>query len=302
MLTRQLRYFSLSFLMFTLTALRVLAGPQDDNADAKAAIAKNGEAFIEAFHKGDAKALAAFWTEDGDYTDQNGHHMKGRAAIEKTFGEHFGQHPGLKLRINSESLRFVTPDVAIEDGSTEVFAAEDAPPSRARYTIVHVKKDGQWLLSSVRDSVFTPAGNHAHLSGLAGFVGDWAEETSKPEVERLSVSWAEGENFLVATFANTVKDATVGSATQWIGWDPAAKRIRSWIFDASGGFGEGAWSGDGKKWTIKTSSLLQDGKKAAATLIVTLVDADTITLQAKDRSVAGKGVPDTNEAKLKRVK
>jgi uncharacterized protein (TIGR02246 family) len=289
-------------LLVCLTAMSASARPQDDNADAKSAIAKNGEAFIGAFHKGDAKALAAFWTEDGDYTDQHGKHLKGRAAIEKAFQYHFSQHEGLKVRINSDSLRFVTPDVAIEDGSTEVFTPDGAPPSRARYTIVHVKKDGQWLLSSVRDAVYTPPGNHDHLSGLEGFVGDWAEDNEKGEGEKLSVAWAEGENFIVANLSSVVKNQTVGSATQWIGWDPTAKQIRSWIFDASGAFGDGDWSRDGKKWIVKTSTVLQDGKKAAATFIVTPLDADTISLQMKDRSVDGKAIPDTKEVKLKRVK
>src|SRR5260370_38340097 len=56
------------------------AQPEGDPKD-KAVLQRNGEAFGEAFHKGDAKARAAFWTADGDYTDENGHHMKGPGAI-----------------------------------------------------------------------------------------------------------------------------------------------------------------------------------------------------------------------------
>src|SRR5262249_35608250 len=111
------------------------------------AIAKSAEAFVEAFHKGDAKALAEFWTADGDYTDQRGRHLKGREAIEKAFKGFFGDNKGLKLRINSDSRRFATADVAIEDGTTEVILPDGTPPSRVRYTIVHVKKDGEWKIS-----------------------------------------------------------------------------------------------------------------------------------------------------------
>jgi uncharacterized protein (TIGR02246 family) len=127
------------------------------NPEAEQAIQKQAEAFIDAFHKGDAKAVAACWTADGDYTDRTGRHLQGRAAIEKSFQDLFSEHKGLKLRINSNSLRFVTPDVAIEDGSTEVAVPDGGPPSRARYTSVHVKKDGSWYLSSVGgDSVGLP--------------------------------------------------------------------------------------------------------------------------------------------------
>jgi uncharacterized protein (TIGR02246 family) len=269
---------------------------------AKQAIQKHAEAFVEAFHKGDAKALAAFWAVDGDYTDQNGRQFKGRTAIEKAFTELFAEHKGLTLGIESIALRFVTPNVAIEDGMTAVFAPEGLPPSRARYTIVHVQKDGQWQLSSVRDAVFVPPSNRGPLRGLEWAVGDWASEGDKGEVERLSVAWAQNENFLTATFATTMGDITVGSATQWIGWDPVAKKVRSWIFDAAGGFGEGAWTRDGSKWVIKTNSVLQDGKKAAATYILSRGAGDTLGLQARDRVVDGKSLPGTKELRLKRVK
>jgi uncharacterized protein (TIGR02246 family) len=288
-------------LVVPLTLQRGWAGKGEETSADKAAIAKSAEAFIEAFHKGDAKALAAFWAADGDYTDQSGHHMKGREAIEKAFEKFFADNKGLKVRIESDSLRFVTPDVAVEDGTTFVIPADGAPPSRARYTIVHVKKDGKWLLGSVRDAAYTPPGNYEHLRGLEWAVGSWSAEDG-PEAEHLTLAWADGQNFLVGTFAATVKGVSVGKATQWIGWDPQAKRVRSWSFDAAGGFGEGAWSRDGDKWVIKTKSVLQDGKNATATFVLGRGEGDTLTLQAKDRTVDGKPVPDGKEFRLKRVK
>src|SRR5205823_1003259 len=80
--------------LFPLLALLALVGfttrfaaAEPDKAQEEAALQKAAEGFIEAFHKGDAKALAAFWTADGDYTDLTGRQMKGRAAIEKAFTE-----------------------------------------------------------------------------------------------------------------------------------------------------------------------------------------------------------------------
>ena len=88
--------------------------------------------------------------------------------------------------------------------------------------------------------------------------------------------------------------------TQWIGWDPAAKKIRSWTFDDSGGFGEGTWTKDGAKWTIKSSAVLPDGKKAASTNTVARVDADTITWAVTDRTLDGKPLPDIKEVRMRR--
>ncbi len=294
-------FFVLPVVTFAAVAQLGLAQQSDGNAQDKAAIAKNAEAFVEAFHKGDAKALAAFWTPDGDYTIQTGRTFKGRDALEKAFQAYFVENKGAKVRIESESLRFVTPDVAIEDGTTEVLPGEGAAPSKTRYTIVHVKKDGKWLVSSVRDAAMALTTNAENLRGLEWALGDWSGDTGSGEVERISVDWSESQSFLVASFKTTTKNLTVAGATVWIGWDPVEKRIRSWSFDATGGYGEGVWANDAKKWTIKTTSVLQDGTKATATYVLAQVDADTMSMQATNRSADGKPIPVVKEFKLKRI-
>src|SRR4029077_7619432 len=123
-------------------------------------IDKKTEAFIEAFQKGDAKAVAAFWTMDSDYTDQTGHTLKGRDAIEGAFKKQFAATKGAKLRITATSLRFLKDDIAIEDGTTELVYGNDAPPTTARYTAIHVKQDGNWYLASVREAVYVAPSNH----------------------------------------------------------------------------------------------------------------------------------------------
>ena len=272
------------------------------NPEEEAALLKNAGAFVEAFHNGDAKKLASFWTPDGDYTSQTGRHVKGRENIEKAFKEFFAEHKGMKLRIDIISQRFITPDVAVEDGTTDVIPPDGDPPTRARYTIVHVKQGGKWMLSSVRDAQFFPATNYEHLRELEWAIGDWADESEKGAVGRLSFTWSENQNFMINSFATTLKNIALSSGTQWIGYDASTKKIRSWTFDASGSFAEGTWSREGKKWTIKSTSTTREGKKATATNIVTLVDADTITWQSRDRMADGKELPDIKEIKLKRVK
>jgi len=299
---RYLWILMLPALGIALTILPGHAGEPKGNAKDKEAIAKCAEAFLDAFHKGDAKALAAFWTPNGEFIDQTGKHIKGRKALEKSFAALFAENKGLKVRIDSHSLKFVAPNVAIEDGTTEVFAPDGRPPTKANYAMVHVKEDGAWLIARLRNSPYIPPSNYQHLRGLEWAIGDWTGKTETGEMEHLSLAWAEGRNFIVAKFSTTAKDVPVGSAKQLIGWDPVAKKVRSWIFDATGGFGEGAWSGGGKKWTVKISNTLQDGKKAAVTITLASLDGDTIALQAKDRSVDDIKLPDTKVVKLKRTK
>src|SRR5262245_60083152 len=123
---RLLRYLAFPALLLSLAARPAVAQPAKGNPKEEAALQKNAEAFVEAFHKGDAKALAAFWAPEGDYTTQTGRHLKGREAIEKAFQAFFAENKGLKLRVDSFSLRFLTPEVAIEDGVTEVIPPEGA--------------------------------------------------------------------------------------------------------------------------------------------------------------------------------
>jgi hypothetical protein len=133
-------------------------------------------------------------------------------------------------------------------------------------------------------------------------LGDWSGESGTGEGERLSFTWSENQGFITGTLTTTARNVPVASAKQWIAWDPLAKRVRSWVFDASGAFGEGSWSEEGKNWVVKTAVVLPDGKKAAATFVLAPVDADTISLQSRDRSVDGNKLPDTKEVRLKRVK
>jgi uncharacterized protein (TIGR02246 family) len=176
-------FLALSALLFGIAAPPASADEANGTAEDKEAIAKSAEAFVEAFHKGDAEAVAAFWAPDGDFTDQIGRHVKGREAIAKALKKLFADYKGLKVRTDSESLRFVTPDVAVEDGTTEVVAPEGGPPSRARYTIVHVKKNGKWLLSSVRNATLVPPSNYEHLRRLEGLIGEWSGKTATGETE-----------------------------------------------------------------------------------------------------------------------
>ena len=299
---RPLWLLVLPAMIFTVSVRQSLAVQANGNEEDKAAIQKSAEAFIEAFEKGDAKAVAAFWTQDGDYTTLTGRNMKGRDEIAKAFEEFFKENKDLKLRINSDSLRFVTPDVAVEDGTTEVIPPDGAPPSRARYTIIRIKKDGQWMVSSVRDAAFAPPTNQEKLHGLEWAIGEWVDETDKGEVARASFEWSDNQAFIVSTYAMTMKNLIVGSGTQWIGWDPEKKQLRSWTFDSNGGFGEGSWTKEGDQWIIKSSSILPDGKKAAATSVVKQIDTDTITWESKDRTLDGKPLDDIKEIKMKRVK
>jgi uncharacterized protein (TIGR02246 family) len=263
---------------------------------------KRAQAFIAAFNKGDAKAVAAFWTPDGDYTDMAGEKYKGRAALEKLYGKVFAENKGAKLTIHVGAVRAIGTDTAIEEGITEVVPAEGGLPSVAAFMAVLVKRDGDWYFESVHDSVARPPSNAAHFEDLEWLLGNWVGEETKGESSRASYNWAENRNFIVSSFATTVDGIPVVGGTQWIGWDAIDKQIRSYSFYSGGGIGEATWTKSDGKWLVKTTAKTSGGKKLTAVNVVTMVDADHATWQLTQLHVDGTPLPDPPLIKLKRVK
>jgi uncharacterized protein (TIGR02246 family) len=270
--------------------------------DKKQPATKRRAEFIAAFNKGDAKAVAAFWTEDATYVDQVGHEYKGRSAIEKLYEKVFAARKGAKLAIYVTETKKVAPEVVLNDGFTEVTPADGGPATTARFSAVLVKKDGEWYLQSVRDSLAPPPSNGDHLEDLGWLIGEWTGESEKGQSGSATFEWAENENFIVSSFNTTLNGIPVYGGTQWIGWDAIDKRIRSWSFYSGGGFGEAFWTKDGKKWLIKTTARTASGKKVSATNVVTKTDDDHMTWQMTKLTVDGKLLPDNKPVKMKRVK
>jgi uncharacterized protein (TIGR02246 family) len=263
---------------------------------------KRAQEFIAAFEKGDAAAVAGFWTEDADYTDDTGREYKGRAAIEKMYEKFFAKNKGMKLNIIVKSHRMIGNDVALEEGITEVTPAEGGLPSAAHFSAVLVKKDGEWYFESVRDSIPHPPSNAEHFDDLEWLLGEWTGENEKGESAKASYSWAENRNFIVSQFATTVDGVPVVGGTQWIAWDAVDKQIRSYSFYSGGGIGEAVWSREGNTWTAAVNAKTSAGKRISATNIVTKVDDDHMTWQVTKLTVDGQQMPDGKPVKLKRVK
>jgi uncharacterized protein (TIGR02246 family) len=284
----------------------VATGRRPSVAEELPARAKEGtvkdrrDKFIAAFNRGDAKAVASFWAEDATYTDQVGNEHKGREAIEKLYAKVFAARKGAKLAIHSTSSKMLSPDVALNDGITEVTPADGGPGTLARFTAILVKKDSEWLLQSVRDSVAVPPSNAGHLEELEWLIGDWTGE-AKGESGTASFQWAENDNFIVSEFATTRNGIPVHGGTQWIGWDALDKQVRSWSFYSGGGFGEAVWTKNGKLWSLETKARTADGKRVSATNIITRTGDDQMTWQMTKLTVDGKSLADPRPLRLKRV-
>jgi uncharacterized protein (TIGR02246 family) len=294
---------TLAFGLLLAVGAKPTQGDEDkDKGDAAPGKGQRAQEFIAAYNAGDAKAVAGFWTQDGEYIDQEDHHFKGRAAIEKVYDKAFAENKGAKLAIHVTSVRQVTSDVALEEGVTEVTPADGGPAAVTKFSAVLVKKDGVWYLESVRDSASPEQSNADHFEDLEWLIGDWTGEAEKGESATASYTYTENQNFMICSFTTTLNGIPVVGGTQWIGWDPIAKQVRSWSFYSGGGFGEAFWTKEGNTWTVKTTATTAAGKKASVTNLITKVDAEHITWQATKLTVDGKEIPDASPVKMKRVK
>jgi uncharacterized protein (TIGR02246 family) len=117
------------------------------------------EEFTAAWNQGDANAIAAFWTEDGDMVAPNGDFVKGRASLESYYRDYFeGAYQGTTISIEPANIRLLEPDVMMVDGSYEVAGMKDAegndmPIIKGMYMHVSVKQGDVWRMISHRPFV-----------------------------------------------------------------------------------------------------------------------------------------------------
>ena len=263
--------------------------------DDEQAIADLVAAFAKAFNGGDAAAAAATFAEDALVVDEHGERTEGRAAIRAQLAASFAASPGSTIAIKADSLRFLGPDTALEEGRTTITpAGSGAVPQITRFTVVYIKKNGHWIQAAVRDELSHGLSPHDRLKELEWLVGDWVNE-SQDAVVNTSCKWTDDGNFLIRDFTMKTQGQPVLSGTQRIGWDAVKRQFKTWVFDSEGGFGEGYWTRDGDRWLIKADGVRQDGQLASATNIVTRLGKDRMSWQSVDRTLGGAAVAGITE-------
>lgn len=258
----------------------------------ESAIFKAIDSYTAAFNKGDAKALAEHWTEDGEYVAPSGKVSKGKSAMEAEFAEYFKQSPGAKLELRDTQVKMVSPRVASETGIAVVMVA-DQDPSETTYEAIHVKTADGWRIDTIKEEAAPePAPTHyEQLQALDWMIGTWVDSEGENASIETTGRWTTNQNFIVRTFRVYIQDRVDFEGTQIIGWDPSNNAIRSWTFDSDGGFGAGLWSNNGNRWSVQTLNVLPDGRRASSTNIYDLMDENTIEFHSIGRQVDGDLLP-----------
>ena len=255
--------------------------------------------YAKAYDAGDAKALGQFFTEDVEYTDENGNQTTGRSDIEQLLTDTFAQNKGATIDIQINSIRPLTPDVYQEDGVSTVTSSSGEKQSSA-YSAIHIKKDGKLLISRLFEYPLPDSTPTDQLSQLAWMIGSWKDKGGDTNVET-TAQWARGNNFITRTFKVSQANDVLLEGWQIIGWDPIEQRIRSWIFDSEGGYGQAFWTRDGNRWLIKETRVSADGDETSAEQTLTYVDADHCTFESVNRTLNGDLLPNIDKVQIERV-
>jgi hypothetical protein len=196
---------------------------------------------------------------------------------------------GVDSPVPESKLRFVTPSVAIEDGISGRTLTDSGGPVTARFTAVWVKRDGRWLLDSLRESVAAQSAGD-RLQELAWLLGEWVGTTGDGAV-LVSSHWSDDGRYIIREFVDYGDDGEVVSGTQRIGWDASTNRIKSWAFDSQGGTGEGFWRRDGERWVVETTEVMPDGEKVTTSAVYVPRSEGRFVWEAAGAKLAGERVP-----------
>lgn len=266
-----------------------------------AAIRAAAESFQKAFDAGDANALAAMWTAEGEYLTEDGRRVAGRDAIEKEYADFFKQNKGARMTLHIDSIRLLSSDTAIEDGTASLSESATGPPTMSRYSVVHVKQNGQWRMASVRDAQVEAPSHYGRLADFDWLIGAWTSENHGVVLET-KFQWIANKNFIEQSFVGRKGDQVLSSGKQIIGWDPRTGWITAWTFTSDGGHAVGRWSPHATGWQVETQGVLIDGTQTSAVNILTRLDDNAMSWRSVNRSAGAFRILDSEEVVLKRKK
>jgi uncharacterized protein (TIGR02246 family) len=294
-------------LAFTQSLLAQQGPPKADNAVPQNpesgdrgldAVRRSADAFVEAFNRGDAKALAQLWTPNGEYVDELGSKSDGREAIEKAYAEFLTAHPKATLRLEIDSLKMLSADAAIEDGSAFLELPGGAR-AVSQYSVVHIMEDGKWLMASVRDSSMDTGSLPEQIADLQWLIGAWDAEENGVKT-RAVCRWLGDKSFVERSYNTTNLDGVESSGVQIIGWNAQRGYVQSWNFSPDGSHAIGIWSPVENGWRADVSGVTADGTATSAVNLLRRLDNNAYMWQSTRRFLGDIALPDTDEVVIRR--
>lgn len=266
-----------------------------------AAARETAAAYVAAYNKADAAAVAALFAEDAEWISNEGVQTSGRAAIEGLLKSVFADSKGRTIALEIEAARKITGDVFSVRGEATV-TDPDGSSAVNEFTAVHVKRDGKWAITEFTElddeSAPTPA---SFFQDLAWFAGSW--KSTEPDGMKCTVEWSPSGSFLTRTFSIPGAEGDEArEGTEIIGWDAEQEQVRSWVFESDGSFTERTWTPDGDRWLVLSRTVLPDGEVGSEEITVSKVDDDKVSWSVASRSLGGETLPNIGPVTIVREK
>lgn len=261
-----------------------------------AGLEQTAEKFVTAYNQKDAAALAALFTENGEITNLSGEDtVSGREDIQAHYQEIFSDEDAPSIAVEVGSVRFVAPNLAIEDGVFHLTppGEDETPVQSTAYTAALVKNDaGAWQIASSR-GLKDVTDAEGHLAELANVLkGDWTCMTSDGVRMDLAFGWDSSGKAIAGEMLTTTSDGEPQPGTIRIGWNAARNAIVSWMFDAKGGSNQGIWTPTDEGWIIRSEGATADGEIMSASQQLTTEGENTLIWSATNRVLDGEKQPD----------
>ncbi|MBV8812120.1 MAG: SgcJ/EcaC family oxidoreductase [Acidobacteriaceae bacterium] len=132
-----------------LSGLQLIAQDNAQHND-QAAIRKVVSTYLSAREHDNAQELASLFTDDADQLVSSGEWRRGRAAIVKGTLASSARTGGTRS-ITLDSIRFITPLVAIADGRYELTGLAGGTSRNMWTTFVVTKTAGGWRIAAIRN-------------------------------------------------------------------------------------------------------------------------------------------------------
>jgi ketosteroid isomerase-like protein len=267
----------------------------------EAAIRAQLSSLSKELENGDAVGLGFLWTIDGTYIDDGGQETKGRPDLIKRFLSLFKDNGKMLFDLVPENIRLLSNNVGYCEGTVKRKEGQKAVPE-TRFSMVFVKQDGNWLISSATETPIVSEEPTAHetLTDLSWLLGSWKAERDGGSV-RLNADWTPNKNFIRCEYAVSKPNQLPTIDIQIIGWDPRKRQIVSWSFDSSGGFGSASWYRENSKWVVDSTAVERDGSTSRAINVLEPTGTNGFTWQSVNRSVDGIALGETAPLKVERV-
>ena len=257
------------------------------------------ENFVAAFNRHDSDSLAEMYAENAEVLGKSGTRLSGVARIRDSFASYFLNNPKAQIAVQMDSVRLLTPGLALEEGTSTLFDDGTTASYVSRYILLHSKVGTTWKIAASKVTDDAELNAKSALDDLSWMLGEWVDEGAASSIHWNCIR-SENGNFLLRAFDVQTADGREIRGTQRIAWDPVRKRIRSWAFDSTGGFVEAVWSKVGDVWINKAQGYQADGTAVSATNYIIPIRGDRYLLRSVERIAGSEKVDDIEVVVVRR--